>query len=56
VPFVDHRGQPFANSVTSVPKADEDQGRGDATALSACVADAAWQSSDELHEPLCFCV
>ena len=52
VPFVDHWGQPVANRVSSMPKADEDHGRGDATALSACVADAAWQSSGELHEPL----
>jgi hypothetical protein len=56
VPFVDQWGQPVANHVSSMPKADEDQGRSDATALSACVADASRQSSGELHEPLRFYV
>ena len=52
MPLVDERGQPVVHRVTSMPKADKDQGRGDATALGARVADAARQSSGELDEPL----
>ena len=56
VPLVDHRRQPLAHGVTRMPKADEDQGRGNATALGAGVTDAAGQSSGELHEPLRLCI
>ena len=56
VPLVDYRRQPIVHRVTRMPKADEDQGRGDAAALSARIADAARQSGGEFHEPLRLCV
>jgi hypothetical protein len=56
VPLIDHRRQSVVHSVTRMPKPDEDQWRGYATALRACIADAARQSRGEFHKPLRLCL